>query len=250
MRRWSASWEVRLAVGRGAACALLFVSALAALATRSEAPPVIPWAWERREDLRFIGADQTVAWYAGILTLDGDAVTVEPRRNPLRLPPKTHRIATIRIETKRAALSARQRQETVAEIRRLFRNAEELQIDFDATRSQRAFYRQLLIDLKREIPARLTITALASWCFDDRWMAALPIDEAIPMLFRMGGDEHAIRARLARGEEFADPLCRTGAGISLDESPPPFPTGRRVWVFNPEPWTGTSWQKAKSAASR
>ncbi len=237
---WAIWWAVRLA---GVFNVLLLSPSAVA------SPQVIPWAWERREDLRFIGAGQIVAWYDGIITLDGERVIVEPRRNPLLLPPRTHRIATIRIETRRPALSAAQRAQTVAEIRRLFRNAEELQIDFDALRSERIFYRKLLIDLKRELPVRLTITALASWCFDDRWMTGLPIDEAVPMLFRMGGDGPAIRTRLARGEDFAEPLCRASAGISLDESLPRLPKGRRVWVFNPEPWTNVSWQRAKPAVS-
>ena len=32
-------------------------------------PTVIPWAWERREELRFAGERAPVAWYAGSVTL-------------------------------------------------------------------------------------------------------------------------------------------------------------------------------------
>jgi len=211
--------------------------------------PVL-WAWERREDLRFIGEAKTVAFYAGIVTLTRDAVVVEPRRNPLLLAKKTHRIAVVRIETSHPRLDAAQRRETVGAIVRLFRNAEELQIDFDAGGSERAFYRALLFDVRREIDARLTITALASWCMDDRWMNGLPIDDAVPMLFRMGGDAHAIRARLARGEDFREPRCRASIGISLDEPPPNAPKGRRVWVFNSDRWTEDAWKSAERFASR
>jgi hypothetical protein len=218
---------------------------------------VIPWSWERRDDLRFIGEAHTVAWYAGIVTLTRDAVVVVPRRNPLLLAKQTHRIAVIRIETDRPRLDAAQRRETVEAIARLFRNAEELQIDFDASRSERAFYRALLFDVRREIRAPLTITALASWCMDDRWMSGLPIDEAVPMLFRMGSDARAIRARLARGEDFREPLCRASIGISLDEQlteqrtePLTAPRGRRVWVFNSDRWTEDAWKRAQRFASR
>lgn len=209
----------------------------------------IPWSWERREDLRFLGEAHTVAFYAGIVTLARDAVVVEPRRNPLLLAKNTHRIAVVRIETKRPSLHAAQRRETVDAIARLFRNAEELQIDFDASRSERAFYRALLFDIRREIDAPLTITALASWCMDDRWMSGLPIDDAVPMLFRMGGDARAIRARLARGEDFREPRCRASIGVSLDE-PMIAPRGRRVWVFNSDRWTEDAWKRAKRFASR
>jgi hypothetical protein len=69
------------------------------------------------------------------------------------------------------------------------------------------------------------------------------------MLFRMGSEDRAIRARLAAGEDFPEPRCRADAGISLDETPPPLPPGRRVWIFNPKPWTPTSWQTATRLAS-
>ena len=191
------------------------------------APQVIPWAWERREDLREY---QTVAYYAGLITLANARVDVAPRRNALLLAKNAHRIAVIRIETKNATLDEAQRAAALEAIKRLFRDAEELQIDFDATRWERAFYRALLFDIHRAIDARLTITALASWCMDDRWMSDLPIDDAVPMLFRMGRDAKAIRARLARGEDFAEPRCRASVGVALDE-PIITPKGRRVWLW-------------------
>lgn len=213
------------------------------------ASAVIPWVWERREDLRFLGEHHTVAYYAGLITLDGARVAVEPRRNPLLLAPNTHRIAVVRIETKHPRLDAQQRRETMDAIQRLFRAAEELQIDFDAAKSERAFYRALLFDIRKRIDAPLTITALASWCAGDRWMHDLPVDDAIPMLFRMGADARAIRARLARGEDFAEPRCRASVGISLDEKTAA-PRGRRVWVFHSEPWTEAAWRDAERFAPR
>ena len=217
---------------------------LAATPVRRERE-VIPWAWERREDLRFLGDGATVAWYAGILTLDGDRVAVEPRRNPLQLAKNVHRVAVIRIETRRPALDDAQLQATLAAIRRLDRNAEELQIDFDATRSERAFYRALLTALHADLGGRrLSITALASWCLDDRWMADLPIDEAVPMLFRLGRDQREVHARL--DAPFPEPRCRGSVGISLDEPLPSIPNAARIWVFNPERWTEAEWHTALS----
>jgi hypothetical protein len=224
----------------------------------------IPWAWERREDLRFLGEDHTVAFYAGLITLDHDRVDIKPRRNPLLLAAKTHRVAVVRIETKTPTLDAKQRRATLDAIRNLYVGAAapsgtataegsgrhmELQIDFDAARSERAFYRALLFDIRRAIDARLTITALASWCIGDRWIRDLPIDDAIPMLFRMGSDARAIRARLARGEDFAEPRCRASIGVALEE-PLPVPRARRVWVFHSKPWTEAAWKDAEQFASR
>lgn len=224
------------------------VALIALLSARSPGRPVaepVPWSWERRDDLRFIGANHTVAYYAGIVTLSGDRVNVEPRRNPLFLPGNTHRIAVIRIETKKPALDARQRRATLEAIRRLYRDAEELQIDFDAARSERAFYRALLFDVREAIHAPLTITALASWCSGDRWMRGLPVDGAVSMLFRTG------RARIAPGDDLAEPLCRANVGVSLDEKWSGGHIGsRRVWVFQPGPWTEETWKDARLFASR
>ena len=66
-----------------------------------------------------------------------------------------------------------------------------LQVDFDARLSEREWYRRLLGSLRREMKAStpLTITALASWCDRDDWLEGLPIDDAVPMLFRMGAGE-------------------------------------------------------------
>lgn len=206
---------------------------------------VIPWAWERADDLRFIGEGHTVAWYAGIITLEGEHVLVEPRRNPLRLPNDTHRVAVIRIETKQAVLGEKQFDATIAAIRKLYRNADELQIDFDASESERPFYRALIYVLHDDVQ-RLSITALASWCLDDRWLSDLPFDEAVPMLFRLGRDERAVHARL--GKPFPEPRCRGSAGISLDEPLPQIPNATRIWVFNPERWTEATWHTALSRA--
>ena len=226
---------------------------LAALATGQPAnrltgqPDVIPWAWERRENLRFLGEGHTVAWYAGLITLTNDGVVVAPRRNPLFVPKNTHRIAVVRIETSEA--TSYSTRETVEAIKKLYRDAEELQIDFDATASERVFYRALLHEIRREVKGRLTITALASWCMDDRWLADLPIDDAVPMLFRMGDDDRAIQMRLARGEDFREPICRSSIGVSLDERVIA-PRGRRVWIFNPERWTEAVWRNAARDWSR
>ena len=50
-----------------------------------------------------------------------------------------------------------------------------IQIDFDATKSERSFYRELITDLRQRLPANvhLSITALASWCMDDDWLSDL-----------------------------------------------------------------------------
>jgi hypothetical protein len=212
---------------------------------RAEPRRVIPWAWERREDLRFVHGE--VAYLAQTITLRGAAIEVRPRMQPLLIDKSVRAIPVIRIETSNASLDEKQRTAAADAITSL--GSSNVQIDFDATLSERRFYRALITDLHRTIP-HITITALASWCNDDRWMSGLPIEDAIPMLFQMGGDDHFVRARLGRGEDFIEPVCRASAGISLDETPPRIPDRRRIYVFNPRRWSEPDWRLATKMANR
>jgi hypothetical protein len=115
-----------------------------------------------------------------------------------------------------------------------------IQIDFDAAVSEREFYRSLLMDLRQTLPddLPLSMTALASFCVGDRWLSDLPVDEAVPMIFRMGTDDRPIRNLLGGGSDFKEPLCRKSYGLALDEPlRMKFDDGRRFYVFNVRPWT-------------
>jgi hypothetical protein len=131
-----------------------------------------------------------------------------------------------------------------------------VQIDFDATSSERAFYSALLQEVRRQLPASvpLSITALGSWCIGDPWLAALPpgtIDEAVPMLFRMGLDASNISRFLRTGDDFPVAACRGSLGLSIDESvsrdvlgstltpDSPHSRNKRIYVFSPHAWTKT-----------
>jgi len=112
------------------------------------------------------------------------------------------------------------------------------QVDFDATRSQREFYRSLLIDLRHRMPPRLplSMTALASWCSRDDWISNLPVDEAVPMFFRMEPDR--LRAAANRSEyRVRERLCLGSVGISTQE---PWPeqeiSGKRIYLFPDRGW--------------
>lgn len=211
-------------------------------------PPRILWAWERPEDLEFLDAHQfAVAFLAQTLVLRNNDVEYKPRRQPLKVKPDTKLIAVTRIESQKitgspTALSATQRQKLIDFVVKTaaLRNVAAIQIDFDAARSERDFYRLLLQELRLKLPDNipLSMTALASFCVGDRWLDDLPVDEAVPMIFRMGADGRSIRSFLANGNDFREPLCRRSYGIALDE---PlninFDRSRRKYVFNARPWT-------------
>jgi hypothetical protein len=123
----------------------------------------------------------------------GREAASQSRHVPLRYPANVTRTAVVRIES---APGARLDIATVEQVKDLLlRTASRpgiaaLQVDFDAKRSERGFYAALLRSLRSQMPPQLplSIAALASWCSNDDWISGLPIDEAVPMLFRMEPD--------------------------------------------------------------
>ena len=217
-------------------------------AVENRFPKVILWAWERPEDLQFLDSRRFgVAFLAQTLELQGDEVAFYPRLQPLKVSPETTLIAVTRVESRKttgraASLSSAQRAQLVSLVLRTLelKNVSAIQIDFDAVTSEREFYRALLHDLRQQLPddIPLSMTALASFCLDDPWIKGLPVDEAVPMMFRMGTDNHSIRSMLAAGKDFRDPLCRRSYGVAADEPlAMNFDSSRRLYVFNVRPWT-------------
>jgi len=214
-----------------------------ATATRMERmPQVMLWAWERPTDLRFINPKETsVAFLALSIRLHSGEVEIRPRLQPLNLPEGISVMAVARVETDKPELSSQQREELAGTIANMARlpAVSNIQIDFDATKSERAFYRDLIVDVRGRLPddVSLSMTALASWCTYDDWLSDLPIDEAVPMLFRMAGDGKQIARRLDRGDDFIASPCLHSYGISTDEPRTNLSLARRLYVFNPDPWT-------------
>lgn len=222
---------------------------------QADLPPVVLWAWERTEDLRFLKPGEAgVAFLARTIEVQRKALKVRSRRNPLHIPPGTPLLAVVRIELHPPDQANKQAGPIVEAIRDLWDlpGVLGLQIDFDATRSQRVFYQELLNRLQRTRPPGMTlsITALGSWCLGDPWIRDLPVDEAVPMLFQMGPESVAVRDALARRGDFTVALARSSVGYSLDEPFLTVPQGRRVYAFNPRPWTEQDFHTLKARLSR
>ena len=211
-------------------------------------PPLILWAWESPQNLSFIDPHEAgVAFLAKTLFLGDHQAIVRPRVQPLRIPHGTTLIAVVRLEsTGHGDLpSASEIAPAIAEVAHA-PGIRSLQIDYDARVSERSFYQQVISEVKRRVPERfpLSITALASWCNGDGWIATLPVSDAVPMLFRMGPEHY--RA----GSTFRVPLCQTSVGVSMDEPLPRLPRGRRIYVFHPGPWTQVDYKNALQEAHR
>jgi hypothetical protein len=241
---------LRATVRHGAIGAAL-LAALLGLSAATPAPrardTLVLWAWERAEDLRFLAADSEIAFVAATIRLAGDRVLLRHRSAPLLVPPGARLIPVIHVDAGRQpALDDRQRAAFVDAVLRGLANLtpDMVQIDFEALPSQRAFYAQALAALRARLPqgTRLSITALASWCMYETWTAALPVDEVVPMLFRMGRGSAAQYA-IDGGGDFRQANCRTALGVATNEMRQRLPPGRRLYVFNPRPWDGDGYRE-------
>jgi hypothetical protein len=164
----------------------------------------------------------------------------------LKVDPSTVLLATTRIEAPRLAGSALSDRHVDDVTQLIMRTAQlprvsGIQIDFDATLSQRPFYRRLITSLRKHLPSDMLIsmTALASWCVQDRWLQGLEVDEIVPAIFRMGPTNERFR-EVGTGGSWPAGECRAAVGTSLDEPVDLNGDRRRVYVFSPAPWNAES----------
>jgi hypothetical protein len=209
-------------------------------------PLTMLWAWETPEDLRTLDPTHTGVAFLSREVLLSDHIQIRPRRQPLLLPANPWLMAVVRIETapnftsNKAPIKA-----TAIEVAQAIAaaasapNIRALQLDFDATASQRDLYTAILHELRRILPPKIpiSITALVSWCGDHSWLSSLPITEAVPMFFRMGGPTATRATSPKDAATVTEPLCSGSAGIATDETWPAIHSGERVYVFRSGSWT-------------
>jgi len=205
-------------------------------------PRTTLWAWEIPSSFLEIDPQRYAVAYLDQTIMVEDGIHVILRHQPLAIAPHTRLIAVSRIEAHpgTADLSDPTLAEKLAGIiadSLTRRAADAIQVDFDARQSQRPFYSSVLTALRRQLPVHvpLSITALASWCAYDDWIGDLPVDEAVPMYFRMGPD-HPASDSPGWNYPMREPLCRGRAGVSMDEAWPKLKSGTRLYVFHRGAW--------------
>lgn len=210
-------------------------------AVRAALPQTVFWAWDEPEDMRPLADRRAgVAYLAATILLD-DSLHLTPRMQPLLVATETPLISVVRVETRRGFRdTSRLRDALTGAVLDAANHPaiHAVQIDFDATRSERVFYIAVLNEVRGALPrdTSLSITALLSWCAHDDWIHSLPIDEAVPMYFRLGREAHNV----LNGDSaysIREPLCANSAGIATDEPAHNLLlASKRVYIFNPRPW--------------
>ena len=222
----------------------VLLAALFAPAVASAGPALVLWAWERPEDLRAAGPGVEVAAMTGFVDLSGDRLRARSRRFPLLTDPAATRIAMVHVQIdphRPLQWSPALRERTASAVLAYAKapGVAAVQVDFEVRASQRPVLLDVLRAVRAGLPpgVRLSMTALASWCETETWLADAPVDEVVPMVFRMGPGGAALKAKLAAGGDFAQARCHDAIGVSLDTPLARIPAGRRVYVFNPHSWT-------------
>jgi hypothetical protein len=90
---------------------------------------------------------------------------------------------------------------------------------------------------------RLSVTALAHWCTQGDWLDRLPVDEVVPMLYRLGAHADEWRRRFAQGDAGLARRCQGPAlGFATNDPPPPALLARaaRPYWFDEAAWSNPS----------
>ncbi len=98
-----------------------------------------------------------------------------------------------------------------------------VQFDFEVPPSQRAFYLALVRQMRAQLPARikLSVSALASWCLEEAFVAQIAADEVVPMLFALGQPAESGHKQFLLQQQRLAPACRQQAiGFARQDTPP------------------------------
>jgi len=226
---------------------------------QSDKKTVSIWAWDRFDDLSFLKDDTSVTSYAGTFYLRDNRSLFDPRKKELVCPKDTLRMPSFRIESV-SKIEPDYEESAIAgiceTIKQYLRNHNEcqkmVQIDFDASQSEREFYKKLLVELRKTLKTnqntsdtKISITALTSWCLKDKWMQSLDVDEIVIMLFSLGPDKEEILTSLKDNNLDTGNKASTAIGISANEPNTNealkilgiLNDAQKVYIFQSLPWT-------------
>ncbi len=195
------------------------------------------WYWDRpAQQLPAPPAGVGAAIVTSHVYFSGAQVRQVRRRSALHLAPEVISIPVIHVEVDPAqpfAGNTAQRDALRAAVLDLItlRRPPWVQLDFEARPSQREFWLASVRAIRASLPTDvgLSVTALASWCYGDPWLGDAPVDEIVPMYFRLGRAREEFEARSAAGEQ--QPRCRQAHGVANDEAAWPAALPGRRYVF-------------------
>ncbi len=210
-------------------------------------PPAIAWLW--KDAALPAWSKEKVAVVDRHILLSGDMISQRPGAQPRRLPRGAKVIPVVHVELDLLKPAANLRAASPLIIKAMQSAARAttsgwVQLDLEARPSQRADYRALVQELRAVLPPHIkfSVTALAWWCRSPAWLDDLAADEVVPMFFKMGRDNVALRDVVAQQPMVLHPTCRKGsAGFSRQEPFPPAVIARyaQTYWFDYHGWRNT-----------
>ena len=204
----------------------------------------ILWIWDQPCDLRFMNnSEYEFTLLSKTIEFDEYNTKIIPRHSSVLLANRAIVFPVIRLESKGCSsrIASTVTDKLIDNICHEINNfplARKIQIDYDAKASERKWYRDLLQAVRNRLPAHcvLSITALASWCYGNNWLDGLPVDEIVPMFFRMGRDSELIKRQIQTRIPCAVASRKYCLGVSLDEPLSISIKEGSFYVFNSKRW--------------
>jgi hypothetical protein len=216
----------------------------------------VAWIWPDSNGPRAAHGDASPYREAAVLVeslmLRAGGIEHGGRTQPLALPAGVRLVPVVHLEAAEdapAEFTPAQRDAIVAAVRRQGGTAAAgaglLQLDFEAPARQRDAYRKLVATVREALPAgvRLSVTVLAHWCAQGDWLDRLPVDEVVPMLYRLGPHADDWRRRFAQDDAGLARRCRGPAlGFATNDPPPAALIARaaRPYWFDEAAWSNPS----------
>lgn len=216
----------------------------------------VAWIWPGSNGPKPARSDGLVYREAAVLVeslvLRARGVEHAGRTQPLVLPAGVRLLPVVHVEAAGDApadFTPAQREAILAAVRRqagiASAGAGVLQVDFEAPAREREAYRSLIAAVRAALPpgVRLSVTALVHWCAQGDWLDHLPVDEVVPMLFRLGPQADDWRRRFQQGDATLARRCRGPAlGFATNDPPPSALLARtaRPYWFDEALWSNPS----------
>lgn len=204
------------------------------------------WSWDRFDDFTFIRSHKvTLAPLIATFKAQGKGpLKVELRHQRFKRPSSIDWIAVFRIEMPSdRSMSDTDMGRIVSVIKTLSKGSKEIQLDFDAQKSQRSVYKKLAETLNQHVSLPLSMTALASWCTYDTWLDDMPVLYAVPMVYNLGEEKELIKHYLKKNKEWGVRKCRGHLGLSLLDlsllDDWEIVLKHRLYFFNHQSWTAS-----------
>ena len=202
---------------------LLTVAIFAAPAQASD----IVWVWHDSDAPALLDG-QELAVLQQHFVFDKAGTHLRQRMKPLHIRPGTRVTPVVHAQVATTEMPQLGKPQAQALLKAVLQAGQKsssgwVQFDFEVPRQQRTFYLDLVRQMRTQLPAhiKLSVSALASWCFEEEFISQIAADEVVPMLFALGQPASTMHSQFFLHEPRLAKACQQQAiGFARQEAPP------------------------------